>query len=175
MNSIASRRYELWYMKRAIVIEHVSLEIKSSFERFTYSLEKALGILMPAVLRSLGATPASMSHLLNSTCDENNLVIYNILSQEDLPPKEHYRKAKQYQLGNPEIMGRMIDSQIGAGLYVPIHLLVYENEQGKVIVEFDLPSSQCAQFNNATLLKDSMLIENNLIILIQTADNSTHN
>jgi uncharacterized protein (DUF302 family) len=159
-------------MKRAVAIEHVSLEIKSSFGRFTYSLEKALGILMPAALRSLGAVPASMSHHLNSTCHENNLVIYSIMSQEDLPQKERYRKVRQYQLGNPEIMGRMIDIEAGAGLYVPIPLLVYENEQQKVIVEFDLPSSQCAQFNNATLLADSILLENNLIILIQKADNS---
>lgn len=160
-------------MKRAVVIEHVSLEIKSNFDSFTYSLEKALGILMPAALGSLGATPASMSRHLNSTCDENNLVIYSIMSQEDLPQKERYKKAKQYQLGNPDIMGRMINNHIGAGLYIPIHLLVYENEQGKVIVEYDLLSSQCAQFNNAALLADSILLENNLITLILKADKST--
>ena len=157
-------------MKREVIIEHVSLEIKSSFDVFTAALEKALGILMPAALRSLGAAPASMVCYLNSTSDENNLMIYSIMSQEDLPQKERYRNAKQYQLGNPEIMGRMIDSHIGAGLYLPIHLLVYENEQKKVIVEYDLLSSQCAQFNNAALLADSLSLENNLIALIQKAD-----
>ncbi|WP_133055273.1 DUF302 domain-containing protein [Niastella koreensis] len=162
-------------MKRAVVIEHVSLEIKSSFDQFTYQLEKALGILMPVELRSLGAAPASTSCYLNSTCNENNLMIYSIMSLEDLPQKERYKKAKQYQLGNPDIMGRMINNHTGAGLYVPIHLLVYENEQQKVIVEYDLLSSQCAQFNNAALFSDSILLENNLIILIQQADNSTDN
>lgn len=158
-------------MKRAVVIEHVTLEIKSSFDQFTNQLEKALGILMPAAIRSLGAAPASTVCYLNSTYDENNLMIYSIMSQEDLPKKDHYRKAKQYQLGNPEIMGRMIDNHIGAGLYLPIHLLVYENEQGKVTVEYDLLSSQCAQFNNAALLSDSIALENNLAMLIQKADN----
>ena len=172
MNGIARSSDEFWDMKRAVVIEHVSLEIKSSFDEFTYQLEKALGILMPVALRSLGAAPASTGCYLNSTCNENNLVIYSIMSQEDLPQKEHYRKAKQYQLGNPDIMGRMINNHTGAGLYVPIHLLVYENEQQKVIVEYDLLSSQCAQFNNAALLADSILLENNLIILILKADNS---
>jgi hypothetical protein len=157
-------------MKTAVVIEHVRLEVKSSFDCFTYQLEKALGILMPVALRSLGAAPASTVCYLNSTCDKNNLMIYNIMSQDHLPQKERYRHAKQYQLGNPEIMGRMIDSQTEAGLYVPIHLLVYENEQKKVIVEYDLLSSQCAQFNNATLLSDSIAIDNNLTILIQHAD-----
>ena len=157
-------------MKKAVVIEHVSVEIKSSFDVFTAALEKALGILMPVGLQSLGAAPASTARYLNSTSDENNLVLYNITSQKDLPKKEHYRNAKQYQLGNPEIMGRMIDSHIGAGLYLPIHLLVYENQFGKVTVEYDLLSSQCAQFNNAALLIDSIALENNLAALIQKAD-----
>jgi hypothetical protein len=149
-------------MKRAVVIEHVHLEIKNSFDRFTYQFEKALGILMPAALGSLGAAPASTVCYLNSTRDDNNLMIYSIMSQD--------RNAKQYQLGNPEIIGRMINSQMGAGLYVPIHLLVYENEQNKVMVEYDLLSSQCAQFNNAALLTDSRSFENNLLALIQKAD-----
>ena len=157
-------------MKQAVVIEHVHLEVKNNFDRFTYQFEKALGILMPVALRSLGAAPASTVCYLNSTCDDNNLMIYSIMSQQDLPKKERVRNAKQYQLGNPEIMGRMIDSHIGAGLYVPIHLLVYENEQQKVVVEFDLLSSQCAQFNNAALFADSLLLENNLTALIQKAD-----
>ncbi|MBO9204369.1 MULTISPECIES: DUF302 domain-containing protein [Niastella] len=157
-------------MKRAVEIEHVVLEIKSSFDSFTYQLEKALGILMPTALLSLGATPASMVCYLDSTCDENKLVIYNIMSAEDLPQKEKFRKTKQYQLGNPDIIGRMISNQAGAGLYLPIHLLVYENEQQQVIVEYDLPTSQCAQFNNTALLADSRLLENNLIVLIQKAE-----
>ncbi|OQP46260.1 hypothetical protein A4H97_31350 [Niastella yeongjuensis] len=157
-------------MKRAVTIEHVSFEIKSNFDRFTNQFEKELGILMPAALRSLGAAPASMAGHLNSTGDDSSLMIYSIMSQEDLPQKVHYRNAKQYQLGNPEIMGRMIGNHIGAGLYVPIHLLVYENEQKKVIVEYDLLSSLCAQFNNTTLLADSIYLENNLASLIQKAD-----
>ena len=77
---------------------------------------------------------------------------------------------KLYQLGNPEIMRRMTDSHAGAGLYIPIHLLVYENRYGKVTVEYDLLSSQCAQFNNAALLTDSISLENNLGRLIQRTD-----
>jgi len=172
VKGIASGRSELREMKRAVVIEHVSLEIKNSFDQFTYQLEKALGILMPVALRSLGAAPASTVCYLNSTCDKNNLMIYNIMSQEDLPQKVRYKKAKQYQLGNPEIMDRMIDNHTGAGLYLPIHLLVYENEQKKVIVEYDLLSSLCAQFNNTSLLTDSIALDNNLIMLIQKADNT---
>lgn len=156
-------------MKSVIVVEHVRVEINNRFDRFTYQLEKACGILMPASLRSLGAAPASTVCYLNSTCDENNLMIYSIMSQEDLPEKDRYIKAKQYQLGNPDIMGRMTDNHIGAGLYVPIHLLVYENGQGKVLVEYDLLSSLCAQFGHAALLADARTLENSLAALIKKA------
>jgi hypothetical protein len=159
-------------MKRAIVIEHVRLDIKSSFDRFTYKLEKALGILKPATLQSLGATPASMVCYLNSSCDDNKLLLYNMMVQEDLAEKENKTRMKLYQLGNPEIMSRMTDNHAGAGLYLPIHLLVYENAQKKVTVEYDLLSSQCAQFNNAALLTDSIALENNLTVLIQKADHT---
>ena len=158
-------------MKRAVLIEHVSIELKSSFEHFTGQFEKALGILMPSALPALEAAPASMGPYLNSTRHEVNLVIYNITSQEDLTKKESNKKIKQYQVGNPEIMRRMTDDQTAAGLYIPIPLLVYETAQGNVMIEYDRPSSQCAQFNNAALLADSLLLETKLLALIKLADN----
>ena len=157
-------------MKKAVVIEHVSLEIASSFDSFTYQFEKALGILMPAALRSLGAVPASMVCYLNNTADANDLILFNMLAQDNLLKKENNIKIKQYQIGNPEIMRRMTTNHAGAGLYLPLHVLVYEKGNGKIAVEYDLPSSQCAQFNNAALLFDASTMENNLIKLIQLAE-----
>ncbi|SDF77714.1 DUF302 domain-containing protein [Chitinophaga filiformis] len=93
-----------------------------------------------------------------------------MLFQEDLVKKGHRRKIRQYQIGNPHIMYRMVENHAGTGLYMPIHLLVYETSDGKVMVEYDLPSSLCAQFNNTRILSDSIMLENNLIKMIQTAD-----
>lgn len=157
-------------MKKAIVVEHVRTELESNFERFTFFLEKSLGILMPSTLHALGAAPASMASYLDSTHDENDLVLFNILVQDDLIKKENKRKIKQYQIGNPQIMLRMIENHPGAGLYIPIHVLVYEEFNGKLIVEYDLPSSSLAQFNNAEILSDSITLESKLIHLLRIAD-----
>jgi len=97
-------------------------------------------------------------------------MLFNILVQDDLRKKENRRKIKQYQIGNPKIMLRMIENHPGAGLYIPIHLLVYEKFNGKVVVEYDLPSSSFAQFNNSEILLDSITLENNLIKLVRIAD-----
>ena len=157
-------------MKKAIVVEHVCTELESNFDSFTFRLEKALGILKPATLHALGAAPASMVSYLNSTSDENNLMLFNILLQDDLMKKENRKKIIQYQVGNPKIMLRMIANHPGAGLYIPIHLLVYEKFNGKVVVEYDLPSSSFAQFNNSEILSDSITLENKLIKLVRHAD-----
>ena len=157
-------------MKKAIIVEHVRTELGSNFESFTLHLEKSLGILMPSTLHALGAAPASMVSYLNSTYDENNLILFNILVQDDLIKKENRRKIKQYQIGNPKIMLRMVENHPGAGLYIPIHVLVYEELNGKVVVEYDLPSSSFAQFNNSKILLDSITLENKLINLLRTAD-----
>jgi uncharacterized protein (DUF302 family) len=157
-------------MKKAIVVEHVCTELESNFDSFTFHLEKELGILMPSTLQALGASPASMVSYLNSTSDENNLILFNILVRDDLMKKENPKRIKQYQVGNHKIMLRMIENYPGAGLYMPIRLLVYEKFNGKVVVEYDLPSSSFAQFNNAEILSDSITLESSLIKLVQIAD-----
>ena len=157
-------------MKKTIVIEHVSTELESNFDNFTYNLEKALGILTPSTLQALGAAPASMVSYLNSTSDETNLILFNILVQDDLTKKDNRTKIRQYHIGNPAIMLRMIENHPGAGLYIPIHLLVYEKFNGKAVVEYDLPSSSFAQFYNSKIFSDSITLENMLIKIIRNAD-----
>ena len=157
-------------MKKSIVVEHVSVEIEGSFDRFTFQLEKALGILAPSALKALGAVPASMARYLNSTNDENALMLFNIFSHEDLSHQGKSRKIKHYQIGNPGIMLRMMAQHAAVGLYFPIQLLVYEKPDGKAVVEYNLPSSLFERFNNAEILSDSMILENNLIKVIREAD-----
>lgn len=157
-------------MKKAIVLQHVSIELESNFDNFTFHLEKALSILTPSTLQASGAAAASMVSYLNSTSDENNLMLFNVLVQDDLTKKENRKKIKQYHIGNPTIMLRMIENHPGAGLYIPIHLLVYEKFNGKAVAEFDLPSSSFAQFYNSKIFSDSITLENMLIKLIRIAD-----
>ena len=111
-----------------------------------------------------------MVSYLNSACDENNLILFNILAQDDLVKKENRRKIKQYQVGSPKIMLSMIENHPSTALYVPIHLPVYEKLNGKVVVEYDLPSSSFAQFNNSEILLEAITLENKLIKLVGIAD-----
>lgn len=157
-------------MKQAIVVEHVIIEVQSSFNDFTFHLEAALGIMSPSSFYADGIVPASMVCFLASTADENELILCNILLPNDLRKGENRRNIKQYQVCNPHLMSRMIAHNAGAALYTPLHLLVYEKPNGKVVVEYDLPAAFLARFNNEAINTDAARLENNLVKLIKKAD-----
>jgi uncharacterized protein (DUF302 family) len=157
-------------MKQAIVVEHVCIEVQRNFNDFTFQLETALGVMTPSAFCADGIVPASMVCYLASTTEENGLILFNILLPNDLRKEESSRKIKQYQVCNPQVMSRMIAHNAGAALYTPLHLLVYENLNGKVVVEYDLPAAFFARFNNAAINIDAARLENNLVKLIKKAD-----
>jgi hypothetical protein len=97
--------------------------------------------------------------------------MFNILLQNDLTKKANRKKNETIPGRKSQIMHRMIENNPAAGLYIPIHLLVYEQFNGKVIVEYDLPSSSFGQFNNSEIHSDSIILENKLSELIHFADN----
>ena len=57
-------------------------------------------------------------------------------------------KAMQYDIGNPLTAERMTRHQLAAGLYAPLRVYLYEDAQGRVIFEYDLPSSLFGQFGD---------------------------
>lgn len=57
-------------------------------------------------------------------------------------------KAVQYVVGNPLIALQMTRHNVVAGLYAPLRVLVFEDEQGNTCLEYDQPSSLFGQFND---------------------------
>ena len=54
----------------------------------------------------------------------------------------------QYEIGNPLTASTITMRQLAAELYVPLRVLLYENDDGSCCFEYDLPSSLFAQFND---------------------------
>jgi uncharacterized protein (DUF302 family) len=57
-------------------------------------------------------------------------------------------KAVQYVVGNPLFAVEMTRHALGAGLYAPLRVLIYEAEDGKTCLEYDRPSSLFGQFGD---------------------------
>jgi uncharacterized protein (DUF302 family) len=58
------------------------------------------------------------------------------------------RQALQYDIGNPLTATGMTQHQLSAALYAPLRVLLYENEAGHAIFEYDRPSSLFGQFGD---------------------------
>jgi len=58
-------------------------------------------------------------------------------------------RCKLYILGNPLIARTMLEHDFGAGLHVPVRMMIYEDPAtGKTRLAYDLPSSLMARLNN---------------------------
>jgi uncharacterized protein (DUF302 family) len=58
------------------------------------------------------------------------------------------KKAIQFEIGNPLTAERMTRHHLAAGLYAPLRIVLYEDEQGRAVFEYDLPSSLFNQFGD---------------------------
>ncbi|MEA2822337.1 MAG: hypothetical protein QOJ86_4341 [Bradyrhizobium sp.] len=58
------------------------------------------------------------------------------------------RNAVQYEIGNPLTASMMTRHQLPAALYAPLRVVLFEDEQGRGIFEYDRPSSFFGQFGD---------------------------
>ena len=56
------------------------------------------------------------------------------------------RQAVQYDIGNPLTASMMTRHQLAAGLYAPLRVVLYEDQDGGSVFEYDRPSSRSGQF-----------------------------
>ena len=115
------------------------------------AFERGLGRFEPDVYRALAgggdaegararieAMAGPSGFMLFSTSDHGTLL--RIVGQQ--------RKAVQYVLGNPLFAVEMTRHAIGAALYAPLRVLIYEADDGKTCIEYDKPSSLFGQFGD---------------------------
>ena len=58
------------------------------------------------------------------------------------------RNALQYDIGNPLTASKMTRHQLAAALYAPLRVVLFEDEQGRGIFEYDRPSSFFGQYGD---------------------------
>jgi len=58
------------------------------------------------------------------------------------------RDAIQYEIGNPLTASKMTRHQLPAALYAPLRVVLFENEQGRGVFEYDKPPSFFGQYGD---------------------------
>jgi uncharacterized protein (DUF302 family) len=155
-----------------ITVDHVRVVADKPFDQVVKAFEQQLGQFNPEISKSLAAGEDAekiraqieamvgpSGFMLFWTGDHGALL--RLAGQK--------KKAIQYLVGNPLFALQMTQHDIRAGLYAPLRVLIYENEEGKTCVEYDKPSSLFGQFGNAKVTDVAKTLDRKLEQLVAKA------
>jgi hypothetical protein len=134
-------------VRRPIQVEHVAIEATKSFEAVKAALEALVPPLDPAISEALrrGDIVRANEALYRGP----ELAIFSARDHGGLLRTAGLvRKTVQYEIGNPLTATEMTRHQLPAALYAPLRVLLYENEAGRAVFEYDRPSSLFGQFGD---------------------------
>ena len=132
---------------RTIAVEHVKISSERSFAEVRRRLEDTL----PKLDASIAEVLRSGDQKRATEYEENGPKL-SIFEQRDhgslLEAFGGRRNALQYEIGNPVTASKMTCHQLAAALYAPLRVVLFEDEQGKGVFEYDKPSSFFGQYGD---------------------------
>ncbi len=133
--------------KQTIAIEHIRIESAKSFADVRAELERTLPRLDPSLVKALGE--GDVERVSQEKKEGSELSIFLVRDHGALLKiAGEARNALQYDIGNPITASLMTRHRLAAALYAPIRVVLYENDAGLGIFEFDLPSTTFGQFGD---------------------------
>ena len=128
---------------RTIAVEHIKISLKRSFEEVRQKLEGTL----PNIAAAL-----SNGDMKSAKDYEENGPTLSIVATHDhganLQIVGRKRNALLYEIGNPLTATKMTRHQLPAALYAPLRVVLFEDEQGRGVFEYDKPSSFFGQYGD---------------------------
>jgi uncharacterized protein (DUF302 family) len=79
------------------------------------------------------------------------------------------RNAIQYDIGNPLTASKMTRYQLPAALYAPLRVVLFEDEQGRGIFEYDKPSSYFGQYGDERVTEVGRYLDATLEAVLRNA------
>ena len=132
---------------RTIAVEHVKISSERSFAEVRRRLEDTLPKLDASIAEALRSGDQNRA----TEYDQNGPKL-SIFEQRDhgsmLEAFGGRRNALQYEIGNPVTASKMTCYQLAAALYAPLRVVLFEDEQGKGVIEYDKPSSFFGQYGD---------------------------
>ena len=132
--------------RQALQVEHIKMETTKKFADVEAALERIVPQLDPAIAEALAHGDEQRATEL-----ERGQPLFIFLKRDHgalLQVVGRPRKALQYEIGNPHTASKMTRHRLPAGLYAPLRVFLYEDEQGRAIFEYDKPSSLFGQFDD---------------------------
>jgi hypothetical protein len=132
--------------QRTLQIEHIRIETPKKFADVESALESSVPKLDRTMLKTLAAgdeqetAKLEQGHPLFIFLKRDHGVLLQIAGRP--------RKALRYDIGNPHTASKMTRHRLPAGLYAPLRVILYEDDKGDTVAEYDRPSSLFGQFND---------------------------
>ena len=132
---------------RMIAVEHITISSGRPFAEVRRKLESTVPKLDAGIAEALGSGDQKRASDYEQTGPK-----LSIFDKRDhgalLQIVGSRRNALQYEIGNPLTASKMTRHQLPAALYAPLRVVLFEDEQGRGIFEYDKPSSFFGQFRD---------------------------
>lgn len=132
---------------RTVTVEHIVIESSKPFPEVRAALERAVPAFDPEILERLAA--GDVARVDHEREHGPELSIFLVRDHGALLRiAGRARNARQYDIGNPITASLMTRHRLAAAQYAPIRVVLYENEAGHAVFEYDRPSSVFGQFED---------------------------
>jgi len=152
-----------------ITVEHVRVVADKPIDKVAKAFEQQVGQFDPEVYRLLinGENPDKVRAKLEGMVGPSGFMLFRTSDHGALLRLVgQKKKAIQYLVGNPLFAVQMTQHDIRAGLYAPLRVLIYDNDQDKTCIEYDRPSSLFGQFGNAKVTAVATMLDQKLEALV---------
>jgi Domain of unknown function DUF302 len=132
---------------QTVAVEHIHIESAKSFADVRAALERSVPQLDPGLVKALADGDVERADRYKEEGPE--LSIFQVRDHGALLKiADKVRNALQYDIGNPVTASLMTRHRLSAALYAPIRVVLYENDAGHGVFEYDLPSTTFGQFGD---------------------------
>jgi uncharacterized protein (DUF302 family) len=156
----------------SITIEHVVVASEQPYEQVIDAVEARLGTPQDwaAIGQQAAATHASweqFTQAVEAHIGASGLTLFFQVEHSFLLSlRGKTSRATQYTIGNPLLAIQMTQYLPEAGLYAPLKLVIYEDEEGRTFVAYDGFVSLLAQYQRAEMTQVARVVEQKLEALI---------
>src|SRR6202011_1612896 len=132
---------------RSVAVEHIGIGSAKPFADVCAALERAVPPLDPDILKLLADGDIErVDHEREHGPEPSIFLVRDHGALLQIAGRA--RNARQYDIGNPITASLMTRHQLAAAQYAPIRVVLYENEAGHAVFEYDQPSSVFGQFDD---------------------------
>jgi uncharacterized protein (DUF302 family) len=153
---------------RTIAVEHIRISSERPFAEVRRKLEDTV----PKLDKGIGEALRSGDQERVKDYEENGPKL-SIFAERDhgalLEITGKRRDALQYDIGNPLTASKMTRHRLSAALYAPLRVVLFEDEQGRGIFEYDKPSSLFGQYGDERVTEVGRYLDSTLEAVLRNA------